>query len=149
VRIGLLLLLPLCVACVERKLHIRTEPEGAEVFVNGRHVGRSPVTWDFSHYGTVRIVATRDGYGSEQRDTKLKMPWYQYPVLDFFSDLIVPFRIRDEHEVALELQPIPQRSREENEALARETARRAAELRDSMDRAGAEDSAPADGADGE
>jgi hypothetical protein len=155
-------LLALCVfalSCVERKLHIRTEPEGALVQVNGRDVGRSPTTWSFSQYGTVRVTTSLDGYRTEQRNVKLKVPWYQYPVVDFFADLIVPVRIRDEHEVTIGLSIAPDRSKEEDIALAAEVAGRAVDLREEMRRLAAEDAgkaeagrapAPADGdADGD
>ncbi len=49
------LLLP---GCVQRTIHITSEPSGALVWVNDREVGRTPVDVDFVHYGTydVRLV---------------------------------------------------------------------------------------------
>ena len=119
-RCRLLLLGVIALSCVERKLHIRTEPEGAMVQVNGRDVGRSPATWTFTHYGTVRVTTDLDGYRTEQRIVKLKAPWYQYPVVDFFADLVVPVRIQDEHEVVIPLSVVPERtSRDSRSPVAR------------------------------
>jgi len=132
VRKVMLLLLVLATACVERKLHIRTEPEGAMVQVNGRDVGRSPATWRFSHYGTVRVTAYLEGHHPEHRDVKLKMPWYQYPVADFFSDLVVPARIQNDHEVTIPLTVVAEQTKEEDLAAAAELGRRAIALRDQM-----------------
>lgn len=136
-----LFLLLLIAACVERKLHIRTEPEGAMVQVNGTEVGRSPATWRFSHYGTVRVTAYLEGHRAEQRDVKLKMPWYQYPVADFFSDLIVPTKIQNNHEVLIPLQPVVEPTKEENLAIAAELGRRAVEVREQMRALEAKDAA--------
>lgn len=129
----------IALACVERKLYIRTEPEGAMVQVNGREVGRSPTTWSFTEYGTVRVTARLDGHLPEQRNVKLKVPWYQYPVVDFFADLVVPVRIRDEHEVTIPLSVAPERTKEEDIALADELADRAVALREKMRRLAAAD----------
>lgn len=138
-RCWLLALAVIALSCVERKLHIRTEPEGAMVQVNGRDVGRSPATWTFSHYGTVRVTAYLEGHLPEQRLVKLKAPWYQYPVADFFADLVVPARIRDEHEVMIPLAVAPDRTKEEDLALADDVAGRAVALREQMRRLAAED----------
>lgn len=140
-RCRLLVLGVIALSCVERKLHIRTEPEGAMVRVNGRDVGRSPTTWRFTQYGTVRVTTDLDGYRTEQRIVKLKVPWYQYPVVDFFADLVVPVRIKDEHEVMIPLSVLPERSKEEDFALAAEVAGRAVDLREEMRRLAAGDDA--------
>jgi hypothetical protein len=141
VRIALLFPLVLAAACVERKLHIRTEPEGAMVQVNGRDVGRSPATWRFSHYGTVRVTAYLEGHYPEHRDVRLKAPWYQYPVADFFADLIVPTKIHDDHQLSIALTPVRDRTKEENLAAAAELGRNAVALRTQMEEIQAKEAA--------
>ena len=127
-----LMLFLVCAGCVERRLHIRTEPEGALVRVNGRDIGRSPAVWRFHHYGTVRVTTHLDGYLPEQREVRLKTPWYEYPVADLFSDVLIPTRIKDDHEVSITLQPRTESSKAEDLAAADELADRAAALRDEM-----------------
>lgn len=124
-----IVLLALLAACVERKLHIRTEPEGAMVKVNGREIGPSPVTWTFTQYGKVRVAAYLDGYLPEQRVVHLKTPWYEYPFVDFFSDIVVPAKIKDDHDVTIQLAPRPERTSEEDKAFAAEMGARAVALR--------------------
>ena len=102
------------------------------VVVNGREVGRSPATWKFTHYGKVRVTAYLEGHLSEQRIVKLKTPWYQYPGADFFSDLLTPTTIHDEHEVTILLQPLPGHTKAGDEALASEVGERAVALRAEM-----------------
>ena len=101
----LLFLFVTMTACVERRLWVRTNPKGAAVRINGRAVGRSPVEWRFDHYGTVLVEAELAGHEPIQKEVRLKSPWYQKPVIDFFADVLVPVRIRDNHEVELQLKP--------------------------------------------
>ena len=101
----LLFLLATMTACVERRLWVRTDPKGAAVRINGRDVGRSPVGWRFDHYGTVLVEAELAGHEPIQKEVRLKSPWDQKPVIDFFADVLVPIRIRDDHEVKLQLEP--------------------------------------------
>lgn len=100
-----LLALLLCVAagCVDRRLWVRTEPEGARVRINGEDMGATPLHWRFHHYGTVLVEAELDGYVPIQKVVELRSPWYQKPVIDFFADIVVPARIHDDHHVKLKL----------------------------------------------
>jgi hypothetical protein len=105
VRAAPLLVLLLVAGCVERRLHVRTDPPGAEVSVNGEPIGRSPATWRFTHYGDALVEVEKPGFEPAQRVVALEAPWYQKPGVDFFSDVLVPARIRDEHEVEIRLEP--------------------------------------------
>ena len=100
----LLFVLALATGCVERRLWVRTDPTGADVRINGREVGRSPVEWRFDHYGTVLVEAELPGHLPIQKKVKLKSPWYQKPVVDFFADVLLPATIKDNHEVELQLE---------------------------------------------
>ncbi len=41
---------------------VNTDPEGANVFINGNRVGRTPVTLNLSHKRPVVLVFRKDGY---------------------------------------------------------------------------------------
>jgi hypothetical protein len=101
---ALLLLLSLA-GCVERRLWVRTDPPGATVRINGDEVGRAPVSWRFDHYGTVLVEAELSGHEPAQKAFELRTPWYQKPVIDFFADVLWPGKIKDDHELALRLEP--------------------------------------------
>lgn len=89
------------VACgVDRRLRILSEPAGAEVSVDGRIIGETPVEYHYTHYGTHRIYISRKGYKSTEREVNLEAPWYgQFP-FDVVSEVIFPVwrtDFRDEH----------------------------------------------------
>jgi hypothetical protein len=135
-------LIILSAGCVERRLLIRSEPDGALVRVNGNEIGRTPTSWRFYHYGKVRVELEHDGFEPESRIVELKPPWYQYPVADFVSDVLVPSRIEDHHEVEMQLVALtPPEDLEEAEIQARLEALTAAAI-DLRDKASAPESAP-------
>ena len=117
-----LLLVSLALGCVERKLHIRTEPAGATVAVNGTEIGTTPVEWRFHHFGTVRVTLRKKGFETEQQNVRLKAPWYQYPVADFVSDVLTPAKTKDFHYVSFELVKLERKSEDEIQAEIRALA---------------------------
>jgi len=136
-RAALLLLAVGSTACVERRLHVRTDPAGAVVRVNGNEIGRSPCSWRFDHYGTVLVEVDMEGYEPQQRIQKLRIPWYQRPGADFFADVAYPGTIRDDHEVAITLVPRRRVGAGDKAALDRkcaELAERAKALRGESER---------------
>ncbi len=104
-----LLLITFCLApntgCVSRRLTIRTNPPGALVKLNGKRLGFSPVSTDFTYYGTYEIELVKDGYETETILQKISPPWYQRFPIDFFSDNFSPFSITNRHEYTWPLRP--------------------------------------------
>ena len=128
-RAATLLALSLLGACVERRLLVRTDPPGAEGTVNGEKVGRAPVRWRFDHYGKVLVEVEKPGYRPAQQVVALQSPWYQKPGIDFFADVLVPARIRDEHEVEFRLEPERRLTKREIERGVSEMTRAADQWR--------------------
>jgi hypothetical protein len=99
-------LVALLTGCVERELVIETS-EPAEVFVDGERIGIStadaPARIAFDDYGTRRVTARAAGFVPAQRAVELAVPWYQVFPLGFFSDVLWPGTIHDEHRVRLTL----------------------------------------------
>jgi hypothetical protein len=124
-------------ACVERRLFVRTEPEGAVVRVNGDAIGRSPTTWHFHHYGTVVVEAELEGHEPAQELVDLDAPWYQWPVIAFFADVLIPWTIRDDRDVSIRLEPVPPPD-ESAEQRERRVRREMAELEEGAIRLRAE-----------
>ncbi len=83
--------------CVYRQLVISTPPEqaGAIVQVNGKTVGATPVDVPFDYYGDQHITLMRDGYQTLTVIQPVPAPWYEYFPLDFVSEHLIPFPIRD------------------------------------------------------
>lgn len=132
----------LALGCVERKLHIRTEPAGAVIAVNGTEIGTSPVTWEFFQYGTVRVTARLKGYETQQQIVRLRAPWYEYPVIDLFSDVVVPATIHDDHHLQVALAPRESTPKEIDLKNAAALGVRATALRDAMRAQNAVDAPP-------
>lgn len=99
--------------CVERKLTIRTEPEGALVTLNDEEIGPSPVTVGFEWYGDYNVRISKPGYETLKTHRKLKAPWYDSFPCDFIAQFLNPKRIVDSYEWSFELNPKEQPDREE------------------------------------
>jgi len=99
--------------CVERKLTINTEPQGALVVLNDEEIGESPVTVNFNWYGDYCVRISREGYETLDTHRQLKGPWYDYFPFDFFAQIVNPNRIVDSYEWTFELSPRQQISPEE------------------------------------
>jgi len=101
------------VGCVERKLTINTEPQGAIVVLNDEEIGISPVTASFEWYGDYNVRISKEGFETLKTHRKLKGPWYDKFPFDFFAQLIYPGRIVNSYEWTFELAPKREIPREE------------------------------------
>lgn len=110
--IGLIVILSVS-GCVERKLTINTEPQGAIVVLNDEEIGVSPVTTSFEWYGDYNVRISKQGYETLKTHRMLKGPWYDSFPFDFFAQIVNPKRIVDSYEWTFALSPQKQPSREE------------------------------------
>lgn len=100
--------------CVLRTLTINSEPSGATVYLDNTPIGETPVTIPFTYYGTRKITLEKtdaDGKLIYERKIifeKLSTPVYQYFPLDFFSEIVLPVDIKDEHFFTYRLDPLNQ-----------------------------------------
>jgi len=108
--------------CVRRRLTVRTTPPGALVSVDNQIIGTSPAASSFTYYGTREIRVERDGYRTETIQRNLSPPWYQCPPLDFMSETLWPWDIRDER--IIDVQLVPQEVPSTTDVLQRATALR-------------------------
>ncbi len=103
-RRGYQMVLVVCVAlsllaatgCVQRRLLVTSQPEGALVTVDHQPIGHTPVAVPFTYYGTREVQVEKDGYQSIKVKHRIAPPWYQLPPLDFISDNFWPREIRDD-----------------------------------------------------
>ncbi|UCC97222.1 MAG: PEGA domain-containing protein [Phycisphaerales bacterium] len=91
--------------CVERKLTINTEPQGALVTLNDEEIGESPVTVGFSWYGDYCVRLSKEGYETLNTHRELEGPWYDDFPFDFFAQILSSERIVDSYEWTFELSP--------------------------------------------
>lgn len=115
--------LPGLSGCVQRRLTIRSNPPGATVYVDNVEIGTTPVSHDFIYYGTREIRLVKAGYETLTVKQPIPYAWHQLPPLDFFSDNLTPWEIRDERDFVYQLvpqQPVaPEEVRARGEELRR------------------------------
>ncbi len=108
-----MVLISLCLlslGCVRRRMTVRTNPPGASVYVDRQLIGTSPASSSFTYYGTRHIEVVADGFRTEKVLRKISPPWYQFPPLDFITETIWPWEIRDERIIDVTMvpaQPLP------------------------------------------
>ena len=84
---------------------IRTNPPGALVYVDDNEVGLTPVAISPIYYGNRKIRLVKDGCETQTFIQSVPPPWYEIPPLDFFSENLVPGKIRDQRTFDYQLRP--------------------------------------------
>jgi hypothetical protein len=84
---------------------IRTNPPGALAYVDDNEVGLTPVAISPIYYGNRKIRLVKDGYETLTLIQPVPPPWYEIPPLDFFSENVVPGKIRDQRTYDYQLRP--------------------------------------------
>lgn len=105
--------------CVQRRMTIRSDPPGALVEVNGERLGLTPVSTDFTYYGTREITLSAPGYETLTVAQPVPPPWYQVPPFEFFADNLLPFRVTNRHDFVYRMRPKDPRLDEEDQLLNR------------------------------
>jgi len=103
--VGLVLAGMAAAGCVQRRMTIRSNPPGALVYVDDYQIGTTPVSHDFVYYGTRKIRLVKDGFETLTVRQPFPIPWYEIFPLDFVSENLVPWEIRDERVVDLAMEP--------------------------------------------
>ena len=98
--------------CVERRLTINTQPQGALVILNDEEIGKSPVTVSFEWYGDYWVRISKGGYDTLNTHRELEAPWYDGFPFDIFA-MLNPKRTVDSYEWTFELAPQKQLTSEE------------------------------------
>ncbi len=118
--------------CVTRSITVETNPSNALVYLDNELIGESPVTVPFTYYGTRKIMIEKkdeDGLLTHERAIafeKIKAPTYEVFPLDLFSELLWPFKLKDDHVLSynlVELTPLSIKEKQEK------VLKNAAELR--------------------
>ena len=90
---------------MQRRMTIRSNPPGALVYVDDYQIGTTPVSTDFVYYGTRKIRLVKDGFETLTVRQPIPVPWYEVFPLDFVSENLWPWEIRDERVVDLAMAP--------------------------------------------
>lgn len=109
--------------CVVRRFTIDSFPQGATVYRDGKPIGVTPVDDPFVYYGTYRFTLVKDGFETQHVDQKVPTPWHSWPGIDFFTENLWPFEVKDSRRFTYTLQP--KQAVNENDALNRAEVLRA------------------------
>ena len=96
------------------------------VHVDNQPVGITPASTAFTYYGTREIRLEKDGFETVTVKHKFRHPWWQIPPLDFISENLWPWELRDEHEINLQMVPkqiVPEQQLRQNAEQLRSGAR--------------------------
>lgn len=92
--------------CVERRFVITTDPPGAVVYdEKGQPMGAAPADRQFVYYGKYKFTLVRDGFQTQVVEEQVKAPWYEWFLLDFVSENVIPWTIRDIRRFHYTMQP--------------------------------------------
>jgi hypothetical protein len=91
--------------CVERRLTINTNPQGALIVLNDEQIGQSPVTVPFNWYGDYQVRISKEGYETLNTHRDLKAPLHDYPPFDLVAEVLYPGHIVDSYEWTFDLSP--------------------------------------------
>jgi hypothetical protein len=84
---------------------LRSDPPGATAYVDDTRIGVTPCETTFTHYGTRDVILEKEGFKRVAVKADLSVPWYQYPVLDVVTEVVIPFTITDEQHFDYKLEP--------------------------------------------
>jgi PEGA domain-containing protein len=95
----------LSAGCIDQRYLITSDPPGAMVLHNGAPIGATPVDDQFVYYGKHHFTLVKDGYETLQIDQDIPAPWYEYPPLDFVTEVLYPGRLHDVHAFHYQMRP--------------------------------------------
>lgn len=81
--------------CLERRLHITSDPPGALVHLNDAEVGRTPCQVDFEFYGVYDVRLELEGFEPLMTSAEAKVPAHELPVVDLAA-LILPIKFTND-----------------------------------------------------
>lgn len=102
--------------CMRRRMTINSNPPGAMVYIDDYEIGTTPVSTNFTYYGTRNIRLEMDRYKTLNVKQPVPAPWYQWPGVDFFADNLSPCEINDHRTLNFNLTP---QTIEQNEDIIR------------------------------
>ncbi len=91
--------------CVDRRFVVTTNVPGAQIAVDGKNLGPSPVDSEFEYAGNYEFTALAPGYEPLRQKVRLAPKWYMFPPFDLITEVLYPGRIEDVRRVTLTLVP--------------------------------------------
>jgi hypothetical protein len=101
-----LLMISTTAGCVERRFTVYSEPAGALVYINDRYLGMTPVDGYLTYYGKQQFKLVKEGYETLTVVQPYPAPWYELPGIDFITENIWPFKVRDVRRFCFRMVPL-------------------------------------------
>ncbi|MEL7498016.1 MAG: PEGA domain-containing protein [Planctomycetota bacterium] len=101
----LMLVVPICAGCIQRRMIIRSQPEGAFVTVDNVPIGRTPLSVRYTYSGTREFKLEKDGFKTVKVQQRFDPKWYQTFPISLFSENFAGREIRDERVLDFQLEP--------------------------------------------
>ena len=99
------LLLPLAACGGTRTLKVDSSPQGALVRLDEDVIGRTPLEYQFEHYGRRRLSLYLPGYRTYSDKLNLETPWHATFPIDIFTEILLPLQLGYEKSVLIALEP--------------------------------------------
>ncbi|MDR0335789.1 MAG: PEGA domain-containing protein [Planctomycetaceae bacterium] len=103
--IFLVLILLFFNGCVRRRMTVRSNPPGATVYLDGEEIGRTPFSTNFDFYGKREFRVVKQGYETKTVLLSVPAPWYEWPGIDFFSEVLLPGKLSDNKYYEFDMKP--------------------------------------------
>lgn len=104
--LAILMMVSLTAGCIERRFTIYSEPAGALVYYNNNYLGVTPVDGYVIYYGKQHFRLIKEGYETLDVVQEYPPPWYEWPGIDFVTENIYPFKVRDVRKFSYTMRPL-------------------------------------------
>lgn len=101
----LLLSLSSFTGCVQRRLIIRSQPEGAIVTIDNRLIGRTPLSTEYTYSGGRELKLELDGYKTVKVQERIDPTWYETFPISLVTENFAGREIRDERVLDFQMEP--------------------------------------------
>src|SRR5262245_50050807 len=91
--------------CVDRRFIIESNVPNAQVYIDNKPIGAAPADASFDYYGYYNMTVVHPDFAPKHQRVRVRPPWYAYPPIDFFAEVIWPFRIEDTRRIYLKMEP--------------------------------------------
>lgn len=115
------------IGCVQRRLQIRSQPEGAFVSIDRQPVGSTPLSVPYTYSGSREIQLEMDGFKTVRVEQNVRPAWFDRFPISLISNNFAFREIRDDRVFDFELEP----KESVNESVLYE---RASDLRNNIQR---------------
>ena len=98
--------------CVQRRLIVQSQPEGAFVSIDNQSVGYTPLSVPYTYSGTRQIRLEKDGFKTIEVEQRVRPAWFDTFPVSLITNNFWPTELRDERVLDFQLEPRTQASEE-------------------------------------